>query len=151
MSLFGNQLELKTLFSESILILNTMLRKVMLAEIQKQLVVTTIALKRHQLRHGKIPGDLQALCPEFLPSIPIDPVNGEPLHYKPNSGGTFLLYSVGEDGEDNGGDPNPAEGNAKSSSWQRGRDWVWPMPAMAVRSFSIRPPPSATAAAPRPE
>lgn len=101
----------------------------MLAETQKQLVVAAIALKRHQIAHGTLPENLQTLCPEFLPSIPIDPVNGESLHYKLNPDGTFLLYSVGEDGEDNGGDSNPAETNSKLKAWHRGRDWVWPQPA----------------------
>ena len=37
--------------------------------------------------------------------------------------------AVGEDGEDNSGDPRPADANSKSFAWDRGRDWVWPQPA----------------------
>ena len=122
---------LQTLFSSSVASLNGMLKKVMVIEAGKQLTVTAIALKRHKLRHGNFPADLAALVPEFLPVIPLDPVNAQPLHYKPNADGTFLLYSVGEDAEDNGGDAMPAGDKTKSNSWQRGRDWVWPQPANA--------------------
>jgi len=122
---------LQTMFSSSIPALSKLLHKVMVTEALKQLTVTAIALKRHQLRHGNLPPDLAALVPEFLPAVPRDPVNAQPLHYKLNSDGTFLLYSVGEDAEDNDGDPKPAEAKTKSTSWQGGRDWVWPQPASA--------------------
>ncbi len=121
--------QLQTMFSSSIPALSKLLYKVMVIEAGKQLTVTAIALKRHKLRHGNFPPDLAALVPEFLPTVPLDPVNAQPLHYKPNAGGTFLLYSVGEDAEDNGGDPTST--NPKTMWWQRGRDWVWPQPASA--------------------
>src|SRR5205823_13073564 len=50
------------------------------AQTQAQLVTTAIALKRYQLRHRKLPPDLSALVPEFLPALPRDPMNGQPLH-----------------------------------------------------------------------
>jgi hypothetical protein len=42
------------------------------------------------------------LVPEFLPQLPADPFNGQPLRYvmQPDH---YLLYSVGQDGVDNGG------------------------------------------------
>ena len=94
------------------------------------MVITAIALKRYQLRHGALPSDLNALVPEFLSAVPRDPVDGKPLRYRLNPDGTFLLYSVGSDGMDNGGDPTPS-GSSKTFYWQRGRDWVWPQPATA--------------------
>ena len=101
----------------------------MVIEAGKQLTVTATALKRYKLRHGNLPADFAALVPEFLLAVPLDPVNAQPLHYMPNADGTFLLYSVGEDAEDNGGDPTST--NPKTFWWQRGRDWVWPQPASA--------------------
>jgi hypothetical protein len=124
-----NQSNLQTLFSSSVTSLSRMLNKVMTTESVRQLTVTAIALKRYKLRHGNLPPDLTALVPVFLPAVPLDPVNAQPLHYKPNADGTFLLYSVGEDAEDNGGDPKPDETKTRSNAWQRGRDWVWPQPA----------------------
>jgi hypothetical protein len=59
-------------------------------------------------------------------------MNGEPLHYRPNADGTFLLYSVGENGVDDGGNPS-LEKDVTSSNyyWQNPHalDWVWPQPA----------------------
>ena len=128
-SFSGKGINLQTFFTEGILYADSLINKVMVIEAGKQLTVTAIALKRYKLRHGALPTDLIALVPEFLPAVPLDPVNAQPLHYKPNADGTFLLYSVGEDAEDNGGDPTST--NPKTLWWQRGRDWVWPQPASA--------------------
>jgi hypothetical protein len=98
-------------------------------EVQRHLLVTGIALKRFQLRHGHYPEGLSALAPEFLRETPGDPIDGQPLRYRLQADGSFLLYSIGQDAEDNGGDPKPAEGSSKSLQWQKGRDWVWPQPA----------------------
>jgi hypothetical protein len=51
------------------------------------------------------------------------------LRYKLQADGSFLLYSVGEDGEDNGGDPTPT--TTAVNNWLKGRDFVWPRPATA--------------------
>ncbi len=128
-SFSGKGPNLQTYFTESIYYSDRLINKVMVIEAGKQLTVTAIALKRYKLRHENFPADLTALVPEFLPAIPLDPVNAQLLHYKPNADGTFLLYSVGEDAEDNGGDPTST--NPKTFWWQRGRDWVWPQPASA--------------------
>jgi hypothetical protein len=64
----------------------------------------------------------------------MDFMDGKPLHYRLKSEGGFLLYSVGEDGQDNGGDstpPEPVLPNNRSPLWWKGRDAVWPMPATA--------------------
>jgi hypothetical protein len=122
-------LDFRTILSQGVLSLTRFLNKVMVVEANRQLVVTATALQRYKLRHGNYPPNLTGLVPEFLPSVPRDPVDGKPLRYKPNANGTFLLYSVGEDSEDNGGDPNPAKAGSKSLYWQHCRDWVWPQPA----------------------
>jgi hypothetical protein len=106
--------------------------KVMRVEAARQTIVTAIALKRYQLKYGKYPTDLDLLAPEFVPTVPLDPVDGQPLRYRLNFDGTFLLYSIGENGEDDGGDPS-LQKNIQSSNfyWQNPRalDWVWPQPA----------------------
>jgi len=102
------------------------------AEVSRRLLITAIALKRYQLRLGKYPADLKTLIPEFLNKVPQDLMDGQPLRYKPAPDGNFLLYSVGEDGEDNGGDATPTEpASTKSKVWFRARDAVWPRPATA--------------------
>ena len=98
-------------------------------EIQRSLLVTAIALKRYQLKHGTYPTELGSLKPEFLGEVPRDPMDGKPLRYRLNPDGSFLLYSVGEDGVDGGGDTTPSPDASKQ--WARARDAVWPQPASA--------------------
>ena len=104
----------------------------MSVETAKQIVITTIALKRYQLKHGNYPPDLKSLVPEFVPKVPLDPVDGQPLRYRRNADGTFLLYSVGENGKDDGGNPAMEPGvESPNYYWQNPHalDWVWPQPA----------------------
>lgn len=110
--------------------LSKCLQRTMAIEVTRSIVITAIALKRYELRHGSLPPDLKALVPEFLPSVPRDPVDGKPLRYKPNPDGTYLLYSVGSDGKDDGGATTSP--GTRSLLWQRGADWVWPQPATAA-------------------
>jgi hypothetical protein len=56
-------------------------------------------------------------------------MNGEPLRYQGQPGGGFLLYSVGEDGRDNHGDPSPSTPRKKYRQLWDGRDAVWPVAA----------------------
>ena len=56
-----------------------------------QLVVTAIALKRHELRHSKLPVTLNALVPDFLPAAPRDFMDGQSLRYRLNPNTTFQL------------------------------------------------------------
>ena len=113
----------------------TMLTKLMTVEVARQTVITAIALKRFQLAQGHWPQRLEELVPDYLAAVPLDPVDGQPLRYHCNADGTFLLYSVGSDGVDDGGDPTVAAGAGSTSlSWQNlhARDWVWPQPATAA-------------------
>jgi hypothetical protein len=96
-------------------------------ETHRRLTVTAIALERHRLHHGKFPGELGALVPEFLSAALIDPMNAKPFGYRTNSDGSFTLYSVGEDGRDDNGDPNPPTTTNRFGLWE-GKDAVWPMP-----------------------
>src|SRR5262245_539830 len=91
-------------------------------ETEWQMTLAAIALKRFQLRHGEYPPNLEALTPEFLPAVPYDCFSGKPLCYQLKSDGTFLLYSVGDDGKNNGGD---ATAVGKFGLWE-GQDAVWP-------------------------
>jgi hypothetical protein len=103
-------------------------------EAARRVVITAIALKRFQLKHGKLPETLGELAPEFFTVVPLDPYDGKPLRYHPNADGTYLLYCVGEDGVDDGGDPTvPASIKGSNLNWQNthARDWVWPQPASA--------------------
>jgi hypothetical protein len=90
------------------------------AETERQMTVIAIALRRYQLAHTRAASSLDSLVPEFLKTVPIDHMSGSAFHYKAAAGNDFLLYSVGEDGIDNGGDATPGKG-----LWD-GHDVVWP-------------------------
>jgi len=101
-----------------------------------QMVSAAIALKRYELRHGQLPQNLALLAPEFLPEAPHDFMDGQSLRYRLNGDGSFTLYSVGDDGRDDGGDPSPAvfvEKPQHGSPWA-GRDWVWPRAEARVKA-----------------
>ena len=97
-------------------------------ETQRRLTITAIALERYRLHHGKSPPELATLVPQFLSAVTIDLMSAKPLRYRLNADGSFTLYSVGEDGCDDGGDPNSASGTNKFGLWE-GRDAVWPAAA----------------------
>lgn len=78
---------------------------------------TALALERYRLTHGKLPSQLSDLVPSFLSAVPRDPFDGKPLRYKTLAKG-YVVYSVGEDREDNGG----AEKNSKGVSYGPGTD-----------------------------
>ena len=75
------------------------------AEAQDALLLTELALRGYKLDHGNNPTTLSALVPGYLHTMPIDPfaLSG-PLRYKTQAK-KFVLYSVGPDGKDDGGQP----------------------------------------------
>ena len=127
-SLLGGEVNFRCLRSDSIPMLGKTLKKAMQAECSKRMTVTAIALRRAKLKHGRLPEILSKLTPEFLISTPLDPVDGKPLRYQLHPDGKFLLYSIGENNKDDGGDARPLT-DSNFKSWQSGRDWVWPQPA----------------------
>lgn len=110
----------------------------------RNVVVTAIALRRYQLRHHHLPGTLGELVPDFLNSVPTDCMDGRPLRYRRNADGTFLLYSVGDNGKDDGGNPawETTDITTDDYDWQNAHalDWVWPQPAtpQEIRAFLNR-------------
>src|SRR5262249_51625643 len=106
-----DDLGVRTIMSDGVAALDGGASRLERAEAQRALVITVIALKRYQLQYGHLPQDLNALVPEFLRAATRDPIDGKPLRYQPSPDGTFLLYSVGKDGKDDGGDASPATGS----------------------------------------
>jgi hypothetical protein len=137
--------DMHSMLSQSIKTLSGTVRRVMMAETAKNTIITAIALKRYQLKHGSYPPELSSLVPEFVPKVPLDPVDGQPLRYRRNADGTFLLYSVGENGKDDGGNPASEQGVESSKYyWQNHHalDWVWPQPATPkeIQNYYAHPP-----------
>jgi len=108
------------------------------AETERATILSAVALKRYQLRHGRLPPTLDALTPDFLPSVPTDYIDGKPLKYSLNPNGSFRLYSVGEDGVDNSGSTALRQGRTNHRNlWDR-EDFVWPAPATAEELHAYR-------------
>lgn len=78
---------------------------------------TALAIERYRLANGKLPSQLSDLVPAFLPFVPGDPFDGKPLRYKTLAKG-YVVYSVGDDREDNGG----TERDNKGLSYVPGTD-----------------------------
>jgi hypothetical protein len=60
------------------------------------------AIRVFKQERGRLPRVLEELVPDYLPSPLLDPFTGQPLVYR-QDGDTYLLYSVGRDGIDDGG------------------------------------------------
>jgi hypothetical protein len=73
-----------------------------------RLTKTALAIERFRLAREKLPEKLDELIPQFLSTIPDDPFDGQPLRYHRLEKG-YVIYSVGSDGEDNGGRERPAK------------------------------------------
>ena len=78
--------------------------KAVRSQVEITLTQTSIDLERYYLRQGHYPERLENLVPGWRDSVPVDPMTQEPLFYKSLSQGMgFELYSVGLNGEDDGG------------------------------------------------
>jgi hypothetical protein len=82
------------------------------------------ALERYRMAHDGLPNTLDALTPEFIPKIPNDLFDGQPLRYKKNMDGTYLIYSIGWNQKDEGGMVALRKGSTPRADPNRG-DWVW--------------------------
>ena len=79
---------------------------------QMRAAQTALAVERFRLAHGQLPEKLDELVSQYLSAVPEDPFDGQPLRYRRLDRG-YVVYSIGPDGEDNGGRERPAD--AKST------------------------------------
>ena len=84
------------------------------------------ALERYRLAHGEYPQTLDALTLQFIAEVPHDIINGQPLHYRLRPDGQFILYSVGWNETDDGGQIVLTK---KGMVDREKGDWVWQYPA----------------------
>ena len=61
-----------------------------------------LAAERYRQARGRWPDSLADLVPGQLAALPLDPYDGQPLRWRRLPYG-IVIYSVGRDGEDNGG------------------------------------------------
>jgi hypothetical protein len=65
-------------------------------------LIVALAAERYRRAHGRWPEALDRLTPELLSAVPLDPFDGAPLRLARLDDG-LVLYSVGFDGQDDGG------------------------------------------------
>jgi hypothetical protein len=102
-------------------------RKFAYAQASVNLARTAIALERYRLAHGEYPATLDALAPQFIAQVPHDVIGGEPLKYRREANGQFILYSVGWNEADGGGEVAFKKGSSPDVDINEG-DWVWRYP-----------------------
>jgi hypothetical protein len=61
-----------------------------------------LALRCYEADQGHPPATLEQLVPQYLQRVPSDPFSGKPMVYQ-SQGTSWIVYSVGEDGVDDGG------------------------------------------------
>ena len=83
-----------------------------------RLAITVAALERHRLATGGYPKTLDELVPRWVPAVPLDPMDGQPLRYRLAADGSFTLYSIGANHTDDQGVFESKQG--------QDLDWVWP-------------------------
>jgi hypothetical protein len=64
--------------------------------------IVGVAAERYRQERHDWPAKVDDLVPHFLKAVPADPYDGQPLRYKRLADGV-VVYSVGPDGQDNGG------------------------------------------------
>ena len=89
------------------------------------------ALERYHLAKGEFPASLGELVPQYVSAIPIDWMNGEPLHYRRTDDGWFQLWSVGQDGKDDGGVFREWIGKGANNTGPE-LDIPWPRPVLST-------------------
>ena len=73
------------------------------ATAMRRMTVICLALSLHKADKGRYPQTLADLAPAYLKAVPTDIFTGKDFVYKPLENG-YTLYSVGENGIDNGGE-----------------------------------------------
>jgi hypothetical protein len=70
--------------------------------VRDELLQAGFALAAYRADSGRYPAALDDLVPKYCSEVPLDHFSGKPLHYRRRDS-EYLLYSVGEDGRDDGG------------------------------------------------
>lgn len=95
------------------------LAKALRAEATVHIARTAVALERYYLNQSTYPETLTELVPQYLPQLPIDPIDRKTLRYHRHQSDQFILYSIGANESDDGGEIN--------KNYNEG-DWVWRWP-----------------------
>jgi len=85
------------------------------AKMTQEIETLAAALTCYHAEHGRWPAELKELCPSLLKTIPTDRFSVKPLVYRPSKDG-YLLYSVGKNLRDDGGQREPRSDKISSAA-----------------------------------
>jgi hypothetical protein len=98
------------------------------------------ALRAYCLDHKTPPNDIRWLIPALLPAVPDDPFGKDRFKLSLKGGGV-VVYCVGEDGDDDHGDPYKTNSIGETDTTDG--DAIWPMTAVELgwnKSSDAAPP-----------
>ncbi|WP_309399719.1 hypothetical protein [Cerasicoccus maritimus] len=81
-------------------IIDKMPYRLLHCDIESEYVYLMLAIRLYEMEHGALPPTLDALVPDYIDAVPLDPYDDQPLRYDAKRA---IIYSVGEDGVDDGG------------------------------------------------
>jgi len=81
-----------------------------------------LACKIYKKQRDHYPEKLEALVPEFLDELPIDPFTGKPLIFRLQVDGGIIIYSVGSNEKDDGGRGTYM---ITQLTMEKDDDWAW--------------------------
>jgi hypothetical protein len=85
--------------------------------VNHDLATVALALRIYREEHGAFPGSLVDLSPGILAAVPTDGfADDAPFHYR-REGSGYVLYSVGDDGKDDGGLDRKEAAKAGVNGW----------------------------------
>ena len=99
---------------------------------ERHAAAIALAVKLYEADHdGQLPASLDALVPAYLPFVPGDPYAVDGLMRYRTDGPLPIVYSVGEDGEDDGGSVAVADGSLRQppvrDHYTDKQDFVFPL------------------------
>ncbi|MCC7291256.1 MAG: hypothetical protein IT449_04235 [Phycisphaerales bacterium] len=91
---------------------------------ERRMAATALAIRLYELDHGRRPAALNDLVPDYLAAVPVDPFAepARPLAYLPGHDPP-ILYSIYEDGIDDGGAEPTSTEHERSMEWKG--DWLF--------------------------
>ncbi len=102
----------------------SILRQAIYSEAVRRQACTAVAIERYRLAHAKLPVALGELVPVFLATVPLDPIDRQPMRYH-IEGSAFTLWSIAMDRQDDRGKlPTKKEARHIERPEYTG-DWVW--------------------------
>jgi len=97
-------------------------------KVSHQATLTILALARWRAEKGEYPASLgQLTAAGLLKDLPMDPFSDKPLIYR-RTGDNFILYSVGPNFRDDGGEPGKGHNGCLEKWLDNGDTVFWPVP-----------------------